>query len=58
MFPSKVMKFQGLYTAIVTPFAGARVDEEAFRMLVEEQVAAGVAGLWPWVLREIPHVDL
>ena len=40
MFPSKVMKFQGLYTAIVTPFAGARVDEEAFRMLVEEQVAA------------------
>ena len=45
MFPSKVMKFQGLYTAIVTPFAGARVDEEAFRMLVEEQVAAGVAGI-------------
>ena len=45
MFPSKVMKFQGLYTAIVTPFVGSRVDEEAFRMLVEEQVAAGVAGI-------------
>ena len=45
MFPSKVMKFQGLYTAIGTPFAGNRVDEEAFRMLVEEQVAAGVAGI-------------
>ena len=34
------MKFQGLYTAIVTPFAGNRVDEEAFRMLVEAQIAA------------------
>lgn len=39
------MKFQGLYTAIVTPFAGNRVDEEAFRMLVETQIAAGVAGI-------------
>lgn len=39
------MKFQGLYTAIVTPFAGNRVDEEAFRMLVEAQIAAGVAGI-------------
>ena len=39
------MKFQGLYTAIVTPFVGNRVDEEAFRMLVEAQVAAGVAGI-------------
>ena len=41
------MKFQGLYTAIVTPFAGNRVDEEAFRMLVEAQIAAGVAGIEP-----------
>ena len=39
------MKLQGLYTAIVTPFAGNRVDEEAFRMLVEAQIAAGVAGI-------------
>ena len=39
------MKFQGLYTAIVTPFVGNRVDEEAFRMLLEAQVSAGVAGI-------------
>ncbi|MFR4417599.1 MAG: dihydrodipicolinate synthase family protein [Akkermansia sp.] len=29
----------------MTPFAGNRVDEEAFRMLVEAQIAAGVAGI-------------
>lgn len=43
--PSKVMKFEGLYTAIVTPFIDGRVDEEALGMLVEAQVAAGVAGI-------------
>lgn len=39
------MKFQGLYTAIVTPFDGDCVDESAFRALVEAQVAAGVTGI-------------
>lgn len=41
------MNFQGLYTAIVTPFRGGKVDREAFRANVEAQVAAGVAGIMP-----------
>lgn len=41
------MNFQGLYTAIVTPFRGGKVDREAFRSNVEAQVAAGVAGIMP-----------
>lgn len=41
----KIMKFQGLYTAIVTPFVDGRIDEEAFEKLIEDQVAAGVAGV-------------
>ncbi len=41
------MKFQGLYTAIVTPFKDGRVDEEAFAQLIEAQVEAGVAGIVP-----------
>lgn len=41
------MKFQGLYTALVTPFRDGRVDEPAFETLIESQVAAGVAGIVP-----------
>jgi 4-hydroxy-tetrahydrodipicolinate synthase len=42
------MAFQGVYTALVTPFTpqGA-VDGEALKRLVEDQIAAGVAGLVP-----------
>ena len=42
------MAYQGVYTALVTPFddRGA-VDEKALKALVEEQIAAGVAGLVP-----------
>lgn len=41
----KIMKFQGLYTAIVTPFVNGRIDEDAFEKLIEDQVAAGVTGV-------------
>ncbi|MEG1740362.1 MAG: 4-hydroxy-tetrahydrodipicolinate synthase [Akkermansia sp.] len=41
------MKFQGLYTAMVTPFRGGKVDREAFRANIETQVAAGVTGIMP-----------
>lgn len=41
----KIMKFQGLYTAIVTPFVDGRIDEDAFEKLIEDQVAAGVTGV-------------
>ncbi len=39
--------FTGTYTAIVTPFRGDRVDEKAFRELIDFQIAGGVSGLVP-----------
>jgi 4-hydroxy-tetrahydrodipicolinate synthase len=42
------MKFEGVYTALVTPFAAdGSVDWKALRRLVDFQVEAGVAGLVP-----------
>ena len=41
------MIFAGIYTAMVTPFRGGAVDWEALERLVEQQIAAGVAGLIP-----------
>lgn len=39
--------FQGVITALVTPFSNAAVDEAAFARLIERQIAAGVHGLVP-----------
>ena len=39
--------FEGIFTALVTPFRGGAVDEPALRELVERQVAAGVDGVVP-----------
>jgi 4-hydroxy-tetrahydrodipicolinate synthase len=39
--------FTGMYTAIITPFRDGRIDEEALRRIIEEQIAAGVDGLVP-----------
>jgi 4-hydroxy-tetrahydrodipicolinate synthase len=39
------MEFPGVYTALVTPFREGRLDEEAFRRLIEWQVAGGVRGV-------------
>src|SRR5205809_2325108 len=39
--------FTGTYTAIVTPFAGAKLDEEALQNLIQAQIAAGVDGIVP-----------
>ncbi len=42
------MKFEGSYTALVTPFDKAqRLDEEALRRLVRRQLKGSVAGLVP-----------
>ena len=41
------MKYEGLYTAIITPFKDGQVDEQAYRTLIEAQIAAGVAGIVP-----------
>jgi len=44
------VRFEGTYTALVTPFrdeAGEPIDWEAFEALVEAQIAGGVDGLVP-----------
>ena len=38
-------RFDGVFTALVTPFRDGAVDVAALEALVEGQVAAGVAGL-------------
>jgi 4-hydroxy-tetrahydrodipicolinate synthase len=37
----------GIYTALVTPFADGKVDQSAWRTLVQRQIDAGVAGIVP-----------
>jgi 4-hydroxy-tetrahydrodipicolinate synthase len=39
--------FKGVFPALVTPFRGGALDEQAFAALVERQIAAGVHGLVP-----------
>jgi 4-hydroxy-tetrahydrodipicolinate synthase len=39
--------FGGAIVAIVTPFKNGLVDEDAFRQLIEEQIAAGTDGIAP-----------
>ncbi|MFK7897886.1 MAG: 4-hydroxy-tetrahydrodipicolinate synthase [Myxococcota bacterium] len=39
--------FEGIHTALITPFRNGQVDEEALRGLVERQIEAGIDGLVP-----------
>src|ERR1051325_6359502 len=39
--------FEGVITALVTPFRRDLLDEDALRRLVDEQISAGVDGLVP-----------
>jgi 4-hydroxy-tetrahydrodipicolinate synthase len=39
--------FGGAIVALVTPFRNGKVDEEALRRLIEEQIAAGTDGIAP-----------
>ena len=41
------MQFKGIYTALITPFKGGKVDERAFQDFVEWQIAEGINGLVP-----------
>ncbi len=41
------MKYQGLYTAIVTPFKDGKVDYDAYKALIDAQIAGGVDGIVP-----------
>jgi 4-hydroxy-tetrahydrodipicolinate synthase len=40
-------RFRGSFTALITPFKNGSVDEQAFRDLVDWQIAEGTAGLVP-----------
>ncbi|MCB9600451.1 MAG: 4-hydroxy-tetrahydrodipicolinate synthase [Sandaracinus sp.] len=40
-------RYQGAFTALVTPFRDGAIDEEALRELVERQIAGGIHGLVP-----------
>ena len=39
--------FEGVMVAIVTPFSGNQVDEEAYRKLIDELIDSGVSGIVP-----------
>lgn len=41
------MQFSGALTALVTPFKNGAVDEDAYRALIEWQIAEGIHGLVP-----------
>ncbi|MFZ4774029.1 MAG: 4-hydroxy-tetrahydrodipicolinate synthase [Terrimicrobiaceae bacterium] len=41
------MSFAGTHTALVTPFRGGRFDADAFRALIEDQIAGGITGIVP-----------
>jgi 4-hydroxy-tetrahydrodipicolinate synthase len=41
------MTFAGAHTALVTPFRDGQFDTEAFRQLIEEQIAGGISGIIP-----------
>ncbi len=42
------MKYEGAYTALITPFTGSgAVDEDSLAALIEKQIEKGIAGLVP-----------
>ncbi|WP_031549834.1 4-hydroxy-tetrahydrodipicolinate synthase [Parvularcula oceani] len=47
MTDTKANWLRGSITALVTPFKGGAVDEEAYEAMIERQIAAGTHGLVP-----------
>jgi 4-hydroxy-tetrahydrodipicolinate synthase len=46
-YKENTMKLKGIYTALVTPFAGEALDESSLERLVEWQISEGVDGIVP-----------
>ncbi len=42
-----MLNFQGVHTALATPFLNDEVDRPSFTRLVESQIAAGISGIVP-----------
>ena len=42
-----MLELKGVYTALVTPLANGKVDYDALKRLVEQQIAGKVAGVIP-----------
>jgi len=54
-----VMRFTGTYTALITPFRDNQVDVDAFKALIERQIAGGVDGIVPvGTTGESPTLDM
>ena len=41
------MNWNGIWTALVTPFRDGKIDERAFAKLLDQQLAAGITGVIP-----------
>ena len=41
------MNFSGIHTALITPFRNGKIDTEAYRTLIERQIAGGITGIVP-----------
>jgi 4-hydroxy-tetrahydrodipicolinate synthase len=39
--------FNGVYTALITPFRDGEIDYAALERIIEEQISAGIDGLVP-----------
>ncbi len=39
--------FEGIFTAIVTPFKDGKIEETVFATLIERQISAGISGIVP-----------
>ena len=42
--------FNGVYTALITPFKNDGVDYDSFEQIIEHQISGGVDGVW-WFSR-------
>ncbi|MEJ6581159.1 MAG: 4-hydroxy-tetrahydrodipicolinate synthase [Akkermansiaceae bacterium] len=57
--------FAGTFTALITPFRNGALDREAFKALIDRQVAAGITGIVPVgttgespTLGSVEHLDV